>query len=122
YGPGQALEAAARICGLEPLLQTLVHQEAGTLPGPPQWGAISPQAGRSTVASATAAIQACERGEVDAVIACPHHETAVHQAGIAFSGYPSLLARVLDLPEDQVFLMLVGAGLRIVHITLHESV
>ena len=122
YGPWKALEAAAQVCRLEHLLEPLVHEEAGTLVGPLQWGAISAEAGRSAVASATAAIQACERGEVGAVIACPHHETAISQAGIAFSGYPSLLARVLGQPEDQVFLMLVGGGLRIVHITLHESV
>jgi 4-hydroxythreonine-4-phosphate dehydrogenase/1,2-dihydroxy-3,5-cyclohexadiene-1,4-dicarboxylate dehydrogenase len=59
---------------------------------------------------------------LNAVIACPHHETAIHQAGIAFSGYPSLVAKVCGLKEDDVFLMLVGGGLRIVHVTLHESV
>ncbi|HEY4066613.1 MAG TPA: hypothetical protein VGM74_06940 [Burkholderiaceae bacterium] len=30
--------------------------------------------------------------EFDAVVAGPHHETAIHEAGIAFSGHPSLLA------------------------------
>jgi 4-hydroxythreonine-4-phosphate dehydrogenase/1,2-dihydroxy-3,5-cyclohexadiene-1,4-dicarboxylate dehydrogenase len=122
HGPRAALEAAALRCGLQPLLAGLAHEEAGTLDGPVQWGAITAQAGRSAVASATAAIRACQSGQADAVVACPHHETAVHAAGIAFSGYPSLLARVLGLAEDQVFLMLVGAGLRIVHVTLHESV
>jgi 1,2-dihydroxy-3,5-cyclohexadiene-1,4-dicarboxylate dehydrogenase len=85
-------------------------------------GRIDAAAGASAVASATAALQACRRGEVDAVVACPHHETAIHQAGIAFSGYPSLVARVCGVPEERVFLMLVGGGLRIVHATLHESV
>lgn len=122
YGPWSALEQAAQICQMEPLLQDLIHEEAGSLAQPVQWGEITPQAGLSTVQSATAAIRACENGEVDAVIACPHHETAIHRADIAFSGYPSLLANVLDMNEDQVFLMLVGAGLRIVHVTLHEGV
>jgi 4-hydroxythreonine-4-phosphate dehydrogenase/1,2-dihydroxy-3,5-cyclohexadiene-1,4-dicarboxylate dehydrogenase len=78
-------------------------------------GLVSAAAGQSAVDSATA-------GHLDAVIACPHHETAIHQAGIAFSGYPSLVAKVCGLKEDDVFLMLVGGGLRIVHVTLHESV
>ncbi len=52
----------------------------------------------------------------------PHHETAIAPAGIAFSGYPSLVARVCGQAEHTVFLLLVGAGLRIVHLTLHESV
>jgi 1,2-dihydroxy-3,5-cyclohexadiene-1,4-dicarboxylate dehydrogenase len=43
-------------------------------------------------------------------------------AGIPFSGYPSLVARVCGQPEDSVFLLLVGGGLHIVHATLHESV
>lgn len=85
-------------------------------------GLVSAAAGRSAVDSATAAIQACQTGHLDAVIACPHHETAIHQAGISFSGYPSLVAKVCGLNEDDVFLMLVGGGLRIVHVTLHESV
>lgn len=44
------------------------------------------------------------------------HRTAGHA-----SGYPSLVARVCGQPDDSVFLMLVGGGLRIVHVTLHES-
>ena len=123
FGPRQVLQRAAAVCKLEALLPTLQHVEAGTLaPDGAQWGQISAAAGASTVASATAALQACRAGAFDAVIACPHHETAIHQAGIAFSGYPSLVARVCGVPEDDVFLLLIGGGLRIVHVTLHESV
>ncbi len=122
FGPRAVLVQAAAVCGLEALVPQLRHVEAGTLERPAQFGQVHPAAGASTVQSATAALQACRRGEVDAVIACPHHETAIHEAGIAFSGYPSLVARVCGMEEDEVFLMLVGAGLRIVHVTLHESV
>jgi 1,2-dihydroxy-3,5-cyclohexadiene-1,4-dicarboxylate dehydrogenase len=122
YGPRLALEAAAATCGLAGLLPELVHVEAGTLPGPLRPGTVDAAAGAAAVAAATAALQACQRGSPAAVIACPHHETAIHQAGIAFSGYPSLVAKVCGLREDEVFLLLVGGGLRIVHVTLHESV
>lgn len=122
YGPGAVLEQAAAGCGLATLLPRLLHVEIGTLPARPRFGVVDATAGASAVASATAALQACQAGSADAVIACPHHETAIHQAGIAFGGYPSLVARVCGLPEDEVFLMLVGGGLRIVHTTLHESV
>jgi 4-hydroxythreonine-4-phosphate dehydrogenase/1,2-dihydroxy-3,5-cyclohexadiene-1,4-dicarboxylate dehydrogenase len=87
-----------------------------------QPGLVCAAAGKSAIESATAAIQACQAGQLQAVIACPHHETAIHQAGIAFSGYPSLVAKVCGLNENDVFLMLVGGGLKIVHVTLHESV
>lgn len=123
FGPASVLQRAAAVSGLSALLPQLDHVEAGALPdGAAQPGRIDPAAGASAVASATAALQACRAGKFDAVIACPHHETAIHQAGIRFSGYPSLVARVCGLPEDEVFLLLVGGGLRIVHATLHESV
>lgn len=123
FGPGAVLQRAATTCALSALWPSLRHVEAGTLVDSAAVpGRIDAAAGASTVASATAALQAVRAGNFDAVIACPHHETAIHQAGIAFSGYPSLVARVCGVPEDDVFLLLVGGGLRIVHATLHESV
>lgn len=123
FGPGAVLQRTAATCGLSALWPALRHVEAGTLPDSAAVpGRIDAAAGASTVASATAALQAVRAGDFDAVIACPHHETAIHQAGIAFSGYPSLVARVCGVPEDDVFLLLAGGGLRIVHVTLHESV
>jgi len=67
-----------------------------------------------------AAIRLVNNGHAAAIVACPHSETSVNAAGIPFSGYPSLLARLMNVPEDEVFLMLVGGGLLIVHVTLHE--
>jgi 4-hydroxy-L-threonine phosphate dehydrogenase PdxA len=76
--------------------------------------------GRATVDYVAAAMDFVRQGAASAIVACPHSETNVNAAGIAFSGYPSLLARLMKVPEDEVFLMLVGGGLRIVHVTLHE--
>ncbi len=123
FGPGAVLQRAAAACDLAALWPQIRHREAGTLPdGAAKPGRIDAAAGASSIAAATAALQAVRSGEFEAVIACPHHETAIHQAGIAFSGYPSLVARVCGMSEDEVFLLLVGGGLRIVHVTLHESV
>ena len=123
FGPREVLERTAHRLGLAALLATADLVDIGGLPADAAVpGRIDPAAGASAVASATAALDACRRGEVDSVVACPHHETAIHRAGIAFSGYPSLVARVCGVPEDRVFLMLVGGGLRIVHVTLHERV
>lgn len=123
FGPWRALELAAQSCGLKDVLSELDWREAGPIDdhhlSP---GVIHAAAGASAVASATAAIEACRSGEFAAVVAGPHHETAIHRAGIPFSGYPSLVARVCGLAEQGVFMMLVGGGLRIVHATLHESV
>jgi len=83
-------------------------------------GVIDAAAGQATVSYLEAALALSHGGCVRAIVGCPHSETAVNAAGIPFSGYPSLLARLTGTPEDRVFLMLVGGGLRILHATLHE--
>ena len=85
-------------------------------------GRIDPRAGAATVAYVREAVRLVNAGEVSAIVACPQSETAINRAGIPFSGYAGLLAQLTDTPDDQVFLMLVAAGLRIAHVTLHESV
>lgn len=122
FGPGAVLHCTAEQLGLGNMVHGLHHVEVGTLHSPSVSGHVDAEAGASAVASAMAAIRSVHAGECDAVIACPHHETAIARAGIPFSGYPSLVARVCEQPADSVFLMLMGGGLRIVHVTLHESV
>lgn len=92
-------------------------EAAGFLPGK-----IDPRAGAATVAYIQEAVRLAKAGEVAAIVACPQSETAINSAGIAFSGYAGLLAQLTNTAEDKVFLMLVAAGLRIAHVTLHESV
>ncbi len=83
-------------------------------------GQIDAAAGAAMVAYAAAALDFARAGKAHAVVGCPHNETAVNRAGIPFNGYPGLVARLTNMPEDQVFMMLVGGGLRILHVTLHE--
>ncbi|WP_394780322.1 PdxA family protein [Undibacterium sp.] len=85
-------------------------------------GVIDAEAGRATVAYVREAVRLAQAGEVAAIVGCPHSETAVNSAGIPFSGYPGLIAELTHTPQDEVFLMLAAAGLRIAHVTLHESV
>ena len=123
FGPPDVLVRTAKAIGLEQVVYGVELRPAGELSAASaKPGQVNANAGASAVASATAAIKACQAGEFDAVVAGPHHETAIRHAGIRFNGYASLLARVCGQPEDSVFLMLVGGGLRIVHVTLHESV
>jgi len=85
-------------------------------------GVVSPAAGTATLAYVGAALDAARAGHVDAVIACPHSETAINASGVRFAGYPGFVAQRMDLPADDVYLLLVGGGLRIVHVTLHEGI
>jgi 4-hydroxy-L-threonine phosphate dehydrogenase PdxA len=87
----------------------------------PQPGCIDAGAGRATLAYARHAIALVQNGGADAVVAAPHNETAVALAGIAFSGYPGLLADATGTDADRVFLMLVSRRFRIVHVTLHVA-
>lgn len=83
-------------------------------------GEVSAAAGAATIAYASAAIRLAMGGSYVGVVACPHSETAVHRAGIDFAGYPPLIAELTGTRADRVFLMLVGGGMRIAHVTLHE--
>jgi 4-hydroxy-L-threonine phosphate dehydrogenase PdxA len=86
-----------------------------------QPGALDARAGAATVAYVREAVRLFEEGEVQGIVACPHSETAINRAGITFSGYAGLVADLTGTARNRVFLMLVAAGLRIVHATLHES-
>lgn len=85
-------------------------------------GQLDPRAGKATVAYAEAAIRLAEAGRIDAIVGCPHSETAVNRAGIPFSGYAGLVADTTGTPRERAFMMLVAMGIRIAHVTLHESV
>ncbi|HEX5476783.1 MAG TPA: 4-hydroxythreonine-4-phosphate dehydrogenase PdxA, partial [Burkholderiales bacterium] len=111
YAARFAPSAALRIAPVDAL------ERAAFVPG-----ACDARAGRATVEYVRAAVAMAGRGEVDAIVACPQSETAINSAGIPFSGYAGLLADLTGTPRGKVFLMLVAAGLRIAHVTLHESV
>ncbi|MHA6969408.1 PdxA family dehydrogenase (plasmid) [Glutamicibacter bergerei] len=84
-------------------------------------GKVTAAAGTATIAYVTEAVRLAASGDYAGVVACPHSETAVRQAGIEFAGYPPLIAELTGIPEEKVFLMLVGGGMRIAHVTLHEQ-
>ena len=88
----------------------------------PAIGKVSAEAGRATLAFLDEAVALARAGAADAVLAGPHNETAVNASGTRFAGYAPYLAARLGVPEDKVFLMLSAPGLRVTHVTLHQSV
>ena len=86
------------------------------------FGVVSPISGRASIAFCAAAIKTALAGEVDAVVAAPQHETSIAQAGIAFDGHPSFVARQTGTDEAGVYMMLCFGELKIAHVTLHRSV
>ena len=140
-GPEIALKAAAddrvrRTCdpvlvGDAAILSMYASRLGLPLPGNPvdvgfldavEPGASAPACGRAALAYAARAIGMAEAGEAAAVVACPHTQSSVAAAGIAFDGYPSFLARETGTDPDGVFLMLVSDRLRIAHVTLHVGI
>ena len=84
-------------------------------------GKVCPIAGKATIEYLKKSVELAKLGNIDAILAAPHNETAVNAAGISFDGYPGKLAELTNTPKDQVFIMLVGGDLRITHVTLHEG-
>jgi len=131
-GNQAALALHAKACGLTPRLRVCrdpgaVDWDGDGVPllaidGPaPELGQIRAAHGHEAVAAARAAIEAALAGKADAVLAAPHTERAVKEAGIAFDGYPGLVARCAGVPEADVYLMLCRGGLRIAHLSLHMA-
>ena len=85
-------------------------------------GAVSAAAGSATVAYVSEALALIQSGTGRAIVGCPHSETAVNASGRRFSGYPDLLAELLETGPNSVFMMLIGGGLRVIHATLHEGI
>ncbi|WP_223262676.1 PdxA family protein [Sphingobium sp. SCG-1] len=131
-GERHIVEPLARDAGFEIELESdRWGRQAGALdlldvacigPDDYQPGSVSAAAGRATIAYVEASLGLIREGCGRALVACPHSETAVNSSGRSFSGYPNLLAELLGTGADSVFLMLVGGGLRIVHVTLHEGI
>ena len=119
-GDGFVIEDTANRLGLDstpPFIDAAVLDEAGYAPGQ-----LDPRAGKATVGYVESAVRLVNEGKADAIIGCPHSETAVNRAGIAFSGYPGLVADLTNTPRERAFMMLAAKDLRIVHATLHKSV
>jgi len=85
-------------------------------------GTVCASAGQATVNYVETAITLMKDGAGRGIVGCPHSETAVNASGRVFSGYPNLLSELLGTGPDSIFLMLVGGGLRVVHVTLHEGI
>ncbi len=131
YGDGAALHAHAAAADIPISLEggALWVNNGHQIPfmrsnllkaGLPPLGQVSPEAGKACHGYAVAAIRAAQKGQIDAVVAAPHTEAAVNAAGIAFDGYPNLVADTTETKRDDVFLMLVSRDFRIVNVTLHE--
>jgi 4-hydroxythreonine-4-phosphate dehydrogenase len=125
----------AKLCSLAPNLRvfktaTAIDWQAdgvavldpGNLGGELIIGKVAASHGRAAYAAVKLATETALTGAVDAVVAAPITETSIRDAGIAFDGNPSFLARCAGVAEADVFLMHCFDDIRIVHTTLHVGV
>ena len=132
-GDRRVLDAHAQACGFAVDVDTVAIADIGRservqfldldLLGaqPLRMGEITALHGQASVDAAGAAVDLAMNGTVEAVVAAPMTEMAIHQAGIAFDGYPTFVARRTGTPTEDAFLMLCFDEFRIVHTTLHVS-
>ncbi len=135
FGDPRAVQAHAAACGITAAVRTFERAEevawsdgAVALVALDHFGSdrlelgeVRAAHGRAATDAARAAIATALAGHVDAVVAAPQTELAIHQAGIEFDGYPSFVARCTGVAPEDAFLMLCFDATRIVHATLHVS-
>lgn len=129
-GDPAVIKAAGNLLGLQIRCNDTVLEGLGIscqclaadtcIEDPIVFGQSTPEAGRLCYRSAELAVQGVLAGDFDAVAAAPHTEASVNAAGIPFTGYPSLLARLCP-DAGPIQLLMMGGHLAVIHVTLHQS-
>ncbi len=111
----QALECITQVQKDSTVLQVLDTKNVE--PEKVSIGQASAIGGKAVFEDVQLAIRLAQGKEIDGVVAGPHNKYSVNQAGIAFAGYPPLIAQLTQRPH--AFNMLVAGSFRIVGVTLH---
>ncbi len=89
--------------------------DLSTLP----WGRIDARAGAAAAACIEAAVGAIQSGAGRGLVTAPIHKEALHAAGVHFPGHTEMLQALTQSPA--VRMMLVNRELRVVLVTVHQS-
>ncbi len=82
-------------------------------------GRIAAASGRAAVEAVFAACDLAMDGAVDAVVTAPLNKAAMREAGFDYAGHTELLTERTG--AQKVSMLLVGQGLRVVHVSTHVS-
>lgn len=109
------------------VIDTAATPDDREAPAAPPAGVVSAAGGRAAATAVEAAFHLVRRGRARAIVTGPLHKESLHAAGYAVPGHTELLARACGLPDEAASMMLWlpardpdGAGLGVVHVTLHE--
>jgi 4-hydroxythreonine-4-phosphate dehydrogenase len=84
-----------------------------------QYGQVSTMCGKASVEYIERAIAMALASEIDAVVTGPIHKESIHQAGCPYPGHTEIFG-ALTRTQDYA-MMLLGADLRVVHVSTHVS-
>ena len=106
-------EAAAIFVSALPVLKTSLA--ADTVPGKPE-----PANAEAVMAAIETAVRLTMDGEAGAVVTNPIHKSTLYKAGFSYPGHTEFLAALSGIDTAPV-MMLAADDLRVVPVTIHES-
>jgi 4-hydroxythreonine-4-phosphate dehydrogenase len=117
FGDPAAYERARQWAPTAPSPDALTFVTGPLAPPAFRPGTIDPAAGACAIEWVKAAVAAWHAGEVDAVVTCPIHKTAVYQAGYPHIGHTELVAELTGAAHYRMCLF--AGGMRVLHHTGH---
>jgi 4-hydroxythreonine-4-phosphate dehydrogenase len=114
-----ALNAAARVCAIDPATLPFTLIESNTLGSDHAiaFGQLKADYGLAAIAYVRRAVELCMSGEADAMVTAPLNKEAVTLSGRAFSGHTEYIAELTGAPEPRM--LLYSEKLATVHVTTH---
>ena len=114
-----ALNAAARVCGIDPgtLPFTLIESDTLAAGHAVAFGQLKAEYGIAAIAYVRRAVELCMSGKADAMVTAPLNKEAVTLSGRAFSGHTEYIAELTGAPEPRM--LLYSEKLATVHVSTH---
>ncbi len=114
-----ALNAAGRICSIDPTSLPFTLVDTHTLPadGSFAFGQLSAESGSAAIAYVRRAVELCMSGEADAMVTAPLNKEAVTLSGRAFTGHTEYIAELTGSSESRM--LLYSEKLATVHVSTH---
>ncbi len=114
-----ALNAASRVCGIDPGKLPFTLVEAGSLPAGHSvaFGQLRAEYGLAAIAYVRRAVELCMSDDADAMVTAPLNKEAVTLSGRNFSGHTEYIAELTGAPESRM--LLYSQKLATVHVSTH---
>jgi len=114
-----ALDAAARISGIDPGALPCTLIETGSFPAEHTvtFGQLRADYGLAAIDYVRRATELCMAGDADAMVTAPLNKEAVTLSGRAFSGHTEYIAQLTGATESRM--LLVSEKLATVHVSTH---